>query len=365
MKLQSALLPLLIGLFAYTLFCLIRLFFPGFSTQSIPFLPTAMYLAVAAGLYLNVSDIDIRELLKNKVAIASVLILGIPAKIFLPGLLLLAFMPVLGKAAVFLCATVIAQIDPILAAKNIAHERFSPKSGAILRCWASFDDPITVLFAFYIFLPLLLKEQSSLLSQYFVEISLELLACAGLTILFQSQRQMPIMAQRKIRQVMVIAICIASGLLGRFLLPASLGLMARPFSAESKERVLNWIFGFSAFVVGALAVDISLNWPAGILLGAATFFIAQPLVALLFIRDSKENLLRVMAGHQNGMTAILLTIALDLQIGNAQLLAITLPAIIAIAVFYAVVNYWLDQNYALPAMLLDENKSWDNSSKRK
>jgi len=348
MKLQSALMPLLIGGIAYGLFSLGRILFPSFQFQTISLLPVLMYTAVAVGLYLNVSDIEIGELLKNKGAIAAVLFLGVPAKIFLPGLALLALMPGLGKATVFLCATVIAQIDPILSAKSIAHDRFSQKSGTILRCWSSFDDPITVLFAFYIFLPLFFQDQSASISQYFIQLLGELVVCAVLALCLNDRWRPAAPEQRHIRRFIVISTCIASGVLGRFLLPASLGLIVDPFSAQAKQRVLNWIFIFTSFVIGALAVDVRLNWLPGILLGAVTFFAAQPLVALLFIRDSRDNLWRVMLGHQNGMTAILLTVAIELQIGDSQLLSITLPAIIAIALFYPCANYLLEKCYPQP-----------------
>ncbi|MEO1391128.1 MAG: hypothetical protein AAFV85_27665, partial [Cyanobacteria bacterium J06634_6] len=262
---------------------------------------------------------------------------------FLPGMALLTLDPRLGIPAAFLCSTVIAQIDPILAAKNIAHERFSPKAGTILRCWSSFDDPITVLFAFYIFLPLFLNEQTSFLSQYFLELFVELLVCVGIATTFRLQKNASIFSSTTIRKLMVIGTCVASGLSGRFLLPASLGLMARPFNSQVKERAVNCIFAFSSFLIGALAVGIPLNWKAGVILGASTYFLAQPAIAALFIQDTKINRLRVMFGHQNGMTAILLTIALELRTGSDQLLAITLPAIIAIAVFYYITNYRIEQ----------------------
>lgn len=356
MKLKSALMPLLIGGLAYGLFFFGSGFFPNFQLHEISILPVLMYTAVAVGLYLNVSDIEMEELLRNKGVIAAVLLIGVPAKIFLPGLALLLLVPSLGKATVFLCATVIAQIDPILSAKSIAHDRFSQKSGTILRCWSSFDDPITVLFAFYIFLPLFFQDQSFLIGRYFIQLLGELIVCAVLAfclnVFLNSQSRLAGLKERHIKRFVVISTCIASGVLGRFLLPASLGLLVDPFSAQAKQRVLNWIFVFTSFVIGALAVDVRISWFPGIVLGAATFFLAQPLVSLLFIRDSRDNLWRVMLGHQNGMTAILLTVAIELQIGNLQLLSITLPAIIAIALFYPSANYLLERYYPQPATAL-------------
>lgn len=348
MKLQSALFPILIGIVAYVLFFFLHWVFPGFQAQNIPFLQTAMYLAVGAGLYINVSDIEIAELLRNRFAITAVLILGVPTKIFIPGYALSLVEPELILPAAFLCATVIAQIDPILAAKNIAHERFSAKYGTILRCWSSFDDPVTVLFAFYIFLPLFLQTRPAFISGFFIGIAVEILVCIAIAVFLKSLR-LPANNKRKIEKVVVAATCVVSAITGRFLLPASLGLAARPFSDSAKEWLLNWIFGFSAFVVGALAVDVPLNWEASAVLGATTFFLAQPLVAFLLLRrDSpwpNPNLIRVMVGHQNGMTAILLTIALELRTGSSELLAITLPTIIVIAFFYYIVNYCLERFY--------------------
>lgn len=343
MKFRSARLPFSIGLAAYILFFVLRTVLPGFQVQSIPYLSTVMYLAVAAGLYLNVSDIDLSELIKNKLAIAAVLCVAVPVKIFIPGMALLTLQPTLGIPVAFLCATVIAHVDPILAARNIAHRQFSPKAGTILRCWSSFDDPITVLFAFYIFMPLFLNEQTSFLSQYFLELLVELLVCIGVATIFRLQKDASIFSSTKIRKLMVIGICVASGLSGRFLLPASLGVMARPFDNQVKERAVNCIFAFSSFLIGALAVGIPLDWWAGIILGGSTFFLAQPAITWLLIQDTRLNRLRVMFGHQNGMTAILLTIALELKTGTDQLLAITLPAIIAIALFYYITNYRVEQ----------------------
>lgn len=79
-----------------------------------------MSLAIDLDLYLNISDIDIPELQKNKLAIAAMLFLSVPVKIFLPGIVLLDLLPSPGKMVALLCATVIAQLAPILSAKNAA-----------------------------------------------------------------------------------------------------------------------------------------------------------------------------------------------------------------------------------------------------
>ena len=341
MKLQFAFIPILIGLASYGIFYSISETF-DVGIRDIPLLQSAMYIAVASGLYLNVSEINISELLKNKVAIASILLIGVPAKILIPGVALSWIaLPSLGAA--LLCATVIAQIDPILTARNVDPERFSEKSGTILRCWSSFDDPITVLFAFYIVLPLFFDQSSGSIGTYLLSLGFEILICGIVAAIIQKLQDTT--AKIRLQKLGVIATCVGSALLGKFLLPAALGLAARPFKNEqAKNRVLNLIFWFSAAVIGGLAVNLNIDWFAGLVLSLGTFAIAQPLVSFFFIRgDSPANFWRIVFGHQNGMTAILLTIAIELATGQTRLMSITIPAVLFIAFFYGISNWVLDQ----------------------
>ncbi|MBT9312941.1 cation:proton antiporter [Leptothoe kymatousa] len=342
MQTKSALLPIGIGLGAYCSAWSLNTF-GLFQPQDFALLQPAMHMAIAAGLYLNVAEINIREVRRNLKVIAAVLFLGVPIKILVPGLLLSPFLPI---PVAMLCATVIAQIDPILAAKNINPKRFSPKAATLMRCWSSFDDPITVLFAFYLFLPQF-SVQAVSLPQYFSNLGLEIYASF---LIYTISRLWKPLQQGWGAKLIIFATCIGSGIAGAFitagtlLLPASLGLYLRPFTNEKlKTAVLNLIFGFSAFVIGALAANLDLHWRMGVALAMGTFFIAQPLVTMLFFRDERNDVVRVMFGHQNGMTAILLTIALELAIDDVQLLSITLPAILAIAAFYTISNYITDQ----------------------
>ena len=142
---KSALSPILIGVGGYLCSAWLSSAY-DFHVYGLPWLQPLMYIAIAVGLYLNVAEIQLDELKKSLKIIAAILCLGVPIKIIIPGLIL---SPFLSLPVALLCATVIAQIDPILAAKNIVPQRFGPRSATILRCWSSFDDPITLLFAFY------------------------------------------------------------------------------------------------------------------------------------------------------------------------------------------------------------------------
>ena len=336
MQPKSALIPIGIGLGAYGLAWGLNSV-SSFQIRELMLLQPTMYVAIAAGLYLNVAEINLREVRRNLKVIAAVLFLGVPIKILVPGLLLSIFLPV---SVAMLCATVIAQIDPILAAKNIDPERFSPKAATLMRCWSSFDDPITVLFAFYLFLPQF-STQPLALPDYFVNLALEIYISFAI---YTISRLWKPLQEGLGAKLIILSICIISSITGGLLLPASLGLYLRPFKNERlKTTVLNLIFGFSAFVIGALAANLALNWGVGLLLAMGTFFFAHPLVTKLFFKDEGTDAIRVMLGHQNGMTAILLTIALELATKNIQLLSITLPAILAIAAFYTISNYITDR----------------------
>lgn len=348
MNLTSPLLPILLGLMSFAVSHQAFESF-GLHIRDWPQLSIAMYLAVALGLFINVSDIDRTALNANRTSIASVLLVGVPIKILLPGALLSFFLmqptQSFDTGIAFLCATVIAQIDPILAAKNIDHKRFSNETSTILRCWSSFDDPITVLFAFYIFLPRIIEGQADRGGQYALSIFIEVIVCYVFYLLFNKDN--PVIQPQKTTgmKLFVILICIVSGLFGKFLPPAFLGLLLRPLTSRTKSILLDVIFVFSIVIIGALSVDVSFNWIAGILLGMSTFVLAQPLVTAMFIRKGAWcDRLRVMAGHQNGMTAILLTISIELKLDNVGLLPITLPAILFIALLYYASNFWLDQN---------------------
>ncbi|BDA68450.1 hypothetical protein CAL7716_026160 [Calothrix sp. PCC 7716] len=318
----------------------------------IPYLQTLMNIAIIIGLYINVLSIDTTLLKTCLGSVITVICIGVPVKILLSGFLLASFSPKLAPIA-YLCATVIAQIDPIAASKSLQTTKVSPKSETILRAWSSFDDPVTVLFAFYIFLPALIFQNSNI-SQYVVKIATDILSCALAYCLYRlyiDNRRVSLLSdsvKTTIEVTCLVAIMIYSLISGSFLLPAFVGFFLRPFAPEKLEPVISVIFYFSVVVIGLLCTNISLNWLSGGILAFSMFFIAQVLVAVLFLKDSMANKLKVMFGHQNGMTAILLTVAIELSgfDKTGDLLAVTLPAIILIALFYFSTNFLLDRKVA-------------------
>lgn len=318
----------------------------GISAKSIPYLQEMMYAAIAMGLYINVLSIDPTLFKKCLGSIIKVVFIGVPIKIILPGYLLTFFSPKIAPIA-YLCATVIAQIDPIASAQSLKHSKMSKKSETVLRAWSSFDDPITVLFAFYVFIPIIFVAKYNF-GEYLVRLTIDVIVCFlvyYIYIIYNNQSFINNRVKRIIEVITIICILFYSILSGSFLLPAVIGLFIRPFESENLTKVTSAIFYFSVIIIGLLSANMHLDWLSGLILAISTFFLAQVLVTLLFLKDSIESKARVMFGHQNGMTAVILTVAIEVSGSDKtnNLLSVTLPAIMLIALFYFSTNYLLDR----------------------
>jgi hypothetical protein len=339
-----------------------------FDPREIPYLQEMMYASVSLGLYINVTSIEIETFKSNFKTVFCILVIGVPIKIIIPSLILANFLS--NNAAVaYLCATVIAQIDPIAAAKTIDSSRMTQKSETIFRVWSSFDDPVTVLFAFYIFFPMNIAAHSFKLSSYFVyflnSVAICILAYFLYKILKLLTKKRVILQQvkTKIDIFIVVATLGYSIFSGSFLLAATIGLFFRPFNKistsgineaenpeKSKQIILDIIFYFSIVLVGSLSAHRNIDWSLGFVL-AVSMVATQILVTFLFLKDSLPNMLRIMFGHQNGMTALLLTLALEILLEKTgleqvSLFSIALPAVIWIAVLYFVTNSLIDLRFA-------------------
>ena len=104
----------------------------GINARTIPYIEEIMNTAIAVSLYINVLSIDKALFKINLGVILRILVLGVPIKIVLPGLILTLLSPSVAPVA-YLCATVIAQMDSIAAAKSLDNSKISKKSETILR----------------------------------------------------------------------------------------------------------------------------------------------------------------------------------------------------------------------------------------
>lgn len=319
--------------------------------RDLPYLDKLMSAAIAVGLYLNTFEIETDLLRKQIGTVLKILLFGVPIKILLPAasLALLYFFDVPdGYWIAGLCSTVVAQIDPISTDSFLRQSGICDESKNILRAWASLDDPVTVLFAFYIFLPLTLSRSFNP-GDYLLNLLLTLAIWVSLYIIHSKLiKNQPL--QSHIEITLLTAVVLYTVASGQFLLPAVVGLFIRPTllqrNPQISQTITSVIFYTSAIVLGSLAGIVPIKWLAGLSLALPMFFIAQTIVAYALIKDCDwQDKLRIMLGHQNGMTAMLLTISLELTgVGpqNGGLFSITLPAILWIALFYLSSNSLLD-----------------------
>jgi len=335
---------LLFGISAYAMATLFKV-----NIRDFPLLEQIMYLAIAVGLYINVLSIQIKSFKIELRSILAGVILGVPIKIVLPGLALAVLSPDNYKIA-FLCSTVIAQIDPIIAAQSIQNTpiKLNKRSETILRAWSSFDDPVTVLFAFYIFLPISQGIEINFIEYFVNRILLDFFIIAVIhqiyTRVYWNWRKRIKNTVVKVIDITIISLVFIYGLLtSSFLAPAAIGLFIRPFSAKSAGNLISGIAFFSAIVIGAFAATSRIDWGAGIILAGA-MLVAHAIATHFLIKTSSvQDKLKLIFSHQNGMTAILLTVALEVSgKGLSNLLPITLPAIVLIALFYLASNWIVD-----------------------
>lgn len=332
----------MLGISAYALASIFN-----WNVRSFPHLQQIMFIAIAIGLYINVASIEIDSFKKELKQITAVLVFGVPIKIILPGLALAWLSPNNAKIA-FLCSTVIAQIDPIVAAQSFKNIKFKKRSETILRAWSSFDDPVTVLFAFYIFLPISQGSSFNFIEYFFIHILIEVLFIGVIYFVYNKLLQTWYKRFKdkiitNINKFIIGFVFVYSLLASSFLAPAAVGLFIRPFKPSSTNKVLTVIACFSAIMIGAFAANSIINWQAGLIL-ATSMLIAHAIATYFLIKESASSKLKLMFSHQNGMTAILLTIGLEVSgQGMSNLLSITLPAIILIAFSYLCSNYIIER----------------------
>ena len=352
--------------------------------------------AIVAGLYISMLEVDVQSLWHCRGPIARVLLVGLPLKVILPGLLLSHFSALDLKTAC-LYATVVAQIDPIATNELLrSHPHLNKTAETTLRVWSSFDNPITILLAFCIFLPWVEGNTSNLwvgvetLKQDLIPTVIGLLIYGGARALFTLFKQLwfkqlwfkqiwfkqisnsggklwqPVGAYldcldrkqvdtvykvgRNLLGVVAVALILWLSIQwNSFSLPAVGGLLFKPLvfkesgtdneperaamgdrgtasmaGAKSQavgsrrdrlKTVSDGLFVLTAIVIGLFAAPLDLNWRFGF--GVAfSILIAHIFVAAFLLHDNSAqsqpwfSKVRVMLSHVNGLTAVLLTIAL-------------------------------------------------------
>jgi NhaP-type Na+/H+ or K+/H+ antiporter len=296
---------------------------------------TAVTAVLAVGLYGATSGIDRTELRGNWRTVLLALTVGVLAKAALIALVMAAFRPdprydvVLGVA--------VAQIDPVSVAAMVGASRMTDSAKTVLRAWASFDDPVTLLVTVYLLASALPAGAGGLTGGPVLGPVLNLLgnaAFAGLVWLLQrgiarwtAGPSVPVAVRRWLEVGLLLAAGVLAVWFGGLLGLAVIGLFLRPGLTGALDRVNRWLLVAAAIALG-LGLSGGVDWGTGAALGGAAF-LAQVVVAPVVARGLPgTDRVYLALGQQNGITAI--TLALLVEAVYPGTVAVVAPAVLVI-----------------------------------
>ncbi|MEU0525067.1 cation:proton antiporter [Streptomyces niveus] len=333
---------------------------------------------LAIGLYGSTHELDAADVRENLRAVVVAVTLGVLLKAALISAVMV--LVVRGPEAVVL-GIAVAQIDPLSVAAMGARHRMSRRAKTLLSAWASFDDPMTVLLSFY-FAVLALRAGggSGTVSMApdqgagadFLLTTLANVVLFGIALLvWHLVRRLTVgrRTERKpehqpepgadgggtgsaaarradvLASVLVVVLVLVAAAYMLVLAVALAGLFVRVGRFKPYvNRAVSGAFLVAACLLGVLLAQ-GIDPLPGLALGAAAFG-AQMVAALLAGPWLVPGISRVDRyylglGQQNGITAILLALALEPQFpGTAGVVG---PAIIVVNVLHYGANRLLDR----------------------
>jgi len=325
-----------------------------------PIYNVAISSLLAIGLFASTFGISRAELKRNARTVVAAITLGVVVKAGLTGVVMLL---VYSNPAYLILGVAVAQIDPLSVASMLKYRAMSERAKAILSAWASFDDPITVLLVLYLApfaLPAARAHTGSgsafagqgSLPAYLMHLGLNLVLIAVAAAIWLCLREIRRRWPGKVSLVhglacaFLVLMLIAAIKFGLLLGFTVCGLFFRPPVA----RVMSWIvpmaFYSATFLLGIFLVG-GANVLAGILLGATAFGVQILAGRVIGRRLSRQDQMHIALGQQNGITAIVLALALDPYFPQA--VGIIAVAVLVVNVVNVVANGIWDRLTAVKA----------------
>ncbi|MFI0416733.1 hypothetical protein [Spongiactinospora sp. 9N601] len=305
--------------------------------------PLYMYAVTALlsiGLYSSAHGIS-REVTKDLRTVVLAVTVGVLLKAVLIGGVMYLSWP---RAEALLLGVAVAQIDPLSVAALIGSSRMSARAKNLLLAWASFDDPITALLTVY-FTAMLLGGRGGVGAYLTTTWGNALLA--GVVLLgwavakwAAGRYDWPVLHDPPTRRITGVAVLLAALVVAvqQFLVLgiALIGLFLRPGIERALGRVLSVAFLVAAFALGMLLPG-GVEPVRGALLGVAAYA-AQVIIGGLIPARGLTGVERVYLalGQQNGITAIMLALALLPSVPDA--VAVIAPAILTVNLLHLIAN---------------------------
>jgi hypothetical protein len=333
---------------------------------------TLILALLAVGLFASASGIAVPELRRSARVVLLAITFGVAAKALLTGaIMVLAF----GSVAYLMLGVAVAQIDPLSVAALLRDSRMSARARSVLSAWASFDDPVTVLLVVYLaalVLPAAARAPSGTLvsiasGSYVTQIAgnAALVAIAAIAWRLTAARPppsdtaarpaasdtaarpaasdtaaarpaVPRPAIRTAAQCVILVVLIAAAVRFGLLIGITVcGLFYRPAIGAWLDRTVGAAFYAATFLLGMLLLT-GTRLLAGLLLGASAFA-AQVIAGFVISRGMpRDDRVYLALGQQNGITAIILALALEPYLKSA--VGIIAVAILVVNVMHILSN---------------------------
>lgn len=312
----------------------ISLLFPNLNFQSVQGYELVLYTLLAIGLYGSVVGIDLKEFASHKSIIFRAVTFGVIIKSVLTGTILWILFQ---TPYAFLFGIIVAQIDPLSVAHLLENKSsmFSSSGRTILRAWSSFDDPMTVLLALYVFLPLVVMTGNNFtFENYLFQLGSNLLFAIFLSVV---SKQMKTNAAKLI--LLMVAMIVAIPL--KLMLGIALaGLFLRPVISKL-ESIVHIAFILAAVLLGMLFIFDSFGIYMGIVLGISAYTAQYFVTYLVAPKLHKTDKQFLALAQFNGITSIILALIIAQYI--PQTISVITAAVITINLLYYTGNYFLEK----------------------
>ena len=316
--------------------------FPTITITQLPHYEFVLNTILGIGLYGAVHGINLKGFRTHQGLILRAITFGVLLKnIIIGGLMWIIFQTPLA----FLLAIIVTQIDPLSVAHLIKKKssKFSKSARTILSAWASFDDPMTVILALYVFLPMLQWKHFTVI-EGFIQIGVNLLLALVIFVLWNHFKR------TNISQLFLLFFAFLISLWLQLLLAiAIVALFVRP-RITYLPQIIHGAFLISAVILGSLIKFDPQSIIYGVTLGAIAFF-AQGIATLIVAPKLKRiDKLFLSFAQYNGITSIILALIIAENI--PQVLNIIGFAILTINGLYYGVNYVLEWRLRYHVLLL-------------
>ena len=276
------------------------------------------------GLYLSTVGIDLNVLRSDLTKIILAAVVCVLLKTLVIYFVAQTFMTHTAALAVGL---IFSQVDPLATSAGSSESNLTIRGKTFLQALASFDDPLTTILAVVLLTANSISDTDSV-SSYLVTLTIYPVV---IFMIYAVSR-----FSKKFQAVTTVAVLCLSSAFSAYVLSALAGLRLRSdFFVQNSEKIVTYLSLF-AFMLTGLAAGGGQNWLLGILIGITAVLAHAIFTWFLTFGYDKSDKLEIAAGHQSGLTALVLTLAFSTA--GIDVIKIAGPGIITTVIAHTVLK---------------------------